>query len=393
MNDFKTLLTKTKLKIITNGTLAFYSHLFLHLPLKSDDKIESLATDGYTIAINPDWFVSVSSDERIYALVALVMHIALKHPIRGNGRNKELWQAASDIVVNNLLNRYRMILPPHIQVYKEFEGQTAEVVYNALEQMGEDSPQRKPDYNDFEKEGSLTESTSENSEEGQGQGNGQSGGVSNQDISQLVDESLTSAKMRYEMSSKDSSMNGYSELKDIFLKLEKPKLPWNKLLRRYIQSSSKEDYSYRKPSRRFQSELILPSLHSEALSRIDFIIDTSGSISNSDFSKMLGEIDKVLKEFSPNEIGLSQFDHQYHGTEIINKFTDASKIKLKGGGGTCIKETLKEVDKLKTELIIIFTDGYMNLDIPKVNKEVIWIIYNNDNFKQPFGNKIHYTLK
>ena len=207
-------------------------------------------------------------------------------------------------------------------------------------------------------------------------------------IEDLLNQSKVQAKMD----------DGYNpdglpeEMKRMLAAMEKPKLAWNIILQRFLNEVAKNNYNFLKPNRRFFPDYYLPSLHSEGLSRVDFIIDTSGSIGNKEFSQFLSEVDKVLKQFKPEKIGVSQFDHKYRGTEIVTSATDIRKLQIKGGGGTRIEETLKAVGDMPTKCIVIFTDGYMNLDLVKPKMPVVWAIYDNDNFEPPFGKAIHFKI-
>lgn len=391
-------LAMAKMQLLTKKDLAFFSTLLLQAKVVEDKEVAAFSTDGLEIKYNPDVVKKMEVEDLIVSLTNCTLHNALMHSKRmKKSYRPDLYNKASNIVTNILLSDYKMIKEP--VYYSDFRGDTVEKVYEKLVQMEQNNkkppePENKvtnsppviqPNKEDGDKKGNG------NSEQGEGQQ--QTSYSSQGDYEQAVEDSLQQARTSTRMNNPNYSPTGAPEFMDeTFESFAKPKVPWKTLFRRFLNSSSKNNYSWQKPNRRFFPKHYLPSLHSEGLDRVDFIIDTSGSIDEHDFKQFLGEIDKVLTQFKPDEIGLSQFDHRYRGTEIINKFTDLKKTSIKGGGGTNIKSTLKEVDKFKTKCIVIFTDGYMDLNIEEPKHPVLWIVYDNPRFKAPFGKAIIYEI-
>ena len=67
---------------------------------------------------------------------------------------------------------------------------------------------------------------------------------------------------------------------------------------------------------------------------------------------------------------------------------ELNEIKFKGGGGTCIKDTLDHAARSDAVALFIITDGYMNLNLMPLHKPTIWCVYNNKKFKEPFGSTV-----
>ena len=157
-------------------------------------------------------------------------------------------------------------------------------------------------------------------------------------------------------------------------------------------SLSKDDYSWRKPNRRFISQgIILPSLYSEGIGKIDFAIDTSGSVSQEDFNRFISEIGYVFQRFNPKEIGIMQFDSVLQSNDKVVSMQDFMKLEFQGGGGTQIEPVLEAYKESSAKALIVLTDGYLyhgeELD-PK--KPVVWCIYDNPRFVPKFGTAIHF---
>lgn len=97
-----------------------------------------------------------------------------------------------------------------------------------------------------------------------------------------------------------------ADLQRLFDRLTKPAIPWQRLLQRFFNALGKDDYSYRRPNRRYMPlDMYLPSVSSPTLGRIDFAIDTSGSVSQETFSYFISEVHHVLKRFKPEAIEYS----------------------------------------------------------------------------------------
>lgn len=134
------------------------------------------------------------------------------------------------------------------------------------------------------------------------------------------------------------------------------------------------------------------------LDYIGAFVDTSGSMSQDFLTKCLTEVCKIADAKKPNGIMLAQFDTRITSLERYTSSQEFQKkfkfIKLKGGGGTDIKEcfdlpktTNKEHKKLWPksilDLVVIFTDGY--LDTYKrphqLCRNLIWVIIGNPGFE------------
>lgn len=67
------------------------------------EEIEVAATDGEYIYYNPDFFDTLTDDQRVFIYAHEVMHVAFNHIMRSAGRNKKIWNQATDAVINQIL--------------------------------------------------------------------------------------------------------------------------------------------------------------------------------------------------------------------------------------------------------------------------------------------------
>lgn len=139
-------------------------------------------------------------------------------------------------------------------------------------------------------------------------------------------------------------------------------------LRRDIASIvGRRDYSYMRPSRRQSainaagSTVILPAMTQPAPPRVACIVDTSGSISDSE-----------LRDFASELVGISRAVGVSGGLRVIpcdaspgpvqrvRWRSDIEQLQLSGGGGTDLTLGIHEAQKLspRPHILVVFTDGY-----------------------------------
>ena len=134
------------------------------------------------------------------------------------------------------------------------------------------SPPNIGNNKDKENGNSNTNSDGSNSSNNEQQGTSY---ASEEDYNQAVEDSLQQARTATRMNNPEYSNTGAPGfMEELFDAFSKPKVPWKTLFRRFLNSSSKNNYSWQKPNRRFFPKYYLPSLYSEGLDRIDFVIDT-----------------------------------------------------------------------------------------------------------------------
>jgi len=141
-----------------------------------------------------------------------------------------------------------------------------------------------------------------------------------------------------------------------------------------------------------------------ALDKIIVMVDVSGSMymhGDKTVKKILDEINGIIFSKKGKEVIVAFFDDG-----VDEKSVQTIKIKstnplwlpkdseVPAGGGTSFKKALnwvKEKYHDKVALMIFATDGMPNdgmPDKPKYYRNFIWMVYDNPNFEQPFGQLI-----
>lgn len=372
-------LNKAKVGIMTKKNSVFISTILFSLKFSWDESIPTACTDGLRLLINPSFFNNMSAEARIGLLAHESWHVAFQHMLRVGDRDFGIWNQAADHVINLMLLDKGYSLPEGGLHDPQFKGMSSEQVYDLLIQNKQD---QQPNFQtDFE-------APSDGSESGQGQGTSGTGAA---EVEQKVTDILVKAATQSRMQNDDpGTIPG--DIQRMLDELLNPKLPWNQILQNHMSALCKDDYSFRKPNRRFFPEHYLPSQHSEGLEEIAIAIDTSGSVSDEMFTEFLSEIDHIQKRLHPEKITIIDFDTSIKAVHTLTEDDDVTGVKFTGYGGTIINEVIDWAATEKPNVMLIFTDGHfrqypLNPDIP-----IIWVIYRNPGFTYPYGKVIEYPL-
>lgn len=361
-------LSKAKIQLMSRPDSAFFTHLAFNLKHSFSESIPTAATDGRNVKYNPKFFMSFGQDERIFLILHEVMHCAYLHMERNQTRDQKRFNIAADHVINLQLIERGFKMPSCGLADKAYSGMSTEEVYNLLPP----SPPEKPMGGfgqDLQEPGEAPEGLSE-------------------DIKNILIQASIQSKLAND---KPGTVPGDIQ---IFLdNLLAPKLPWNRILQKYMQSMSKNDYSFRKPNRRFFPKHYLPSLYSENLMDLAAFADISGSVTNQEFHQQLSETASIMRMMKPSKITFGQFDTAIKRIDQIRHLTDVRNIQFTGRGGTRILPVIEWANTNKPQLLLIFTDGHFRFPAGLASKvPVIWLIYNNPKFTAPFGKVIHYKI-
>ena len=354
-----------KIALMQRPDSVFFTTVCFSLKHVWDDTIPTACTDGKEIRFNPEFFMSLNKEERIFLMLHESMHVAFMHTARFEtykSTNHSKFNIAADHVINLMLIDRGFKMPQCGYADQQYTGMCVEEVMKLLP---DDPPNEK--WMDIKSgAGSLTEE---------------------EDINDILVRAVIQSKMDGD---KAGSIPGEVEI--YVEKLLNPTLPWNRILQKYLYAKAKNDYSFKRPNRRFFPAHILPSLYSEALTNIAIAVDTSGSVSPEEFSRFVSEVSNILKMLHPEKINLIQFDTTIKSVTPIRNITDLKRVKFIGRGGTDIRELLSWVSDNKPQVVLVFSDGYFRTREQTGKSDYVWIIHNNPSFTTPKGKVIHYTI-
>lgn len=367
LEEVTTALSKTKILLMKNRSIVFFTSICLSLKHKFDRSVETAATDGTTIYYNPEFFLNLDVDERLFLLLHETLHVAFLHVLRLQDRDPQIWNVAADYVINVLLVTLGFKMPKMGLYDIGYKGMSTEEVYRT-------QPKPPPGF-----KMDIKPPPADANDPG------------GKKLKEELDGILIRAKIQAE-TVEASIGNIPGEIQIYIDKLIQPKLPWHQILARFITKLNKTGHTFRKPNRRFFPNYILPTRWSQALDDIAIFCDTSGSIDQNQFDHFLGESGGIIKRLKPSLLRFGQFDSSIKRIDDVRSLMDFRKIKFTGKGGTNIQPVLDWANENKPKLLVIFTDGYFHEYTLDPGVPVLWIIHSNKKFTYPFGRVIEYDF-
>lgn len=375
----------------------FLGALVLRMPLKAGDPqwCRTIGTDARAFYYNPEYIESLSLEQTQFALAHEALHCALSHFARREHRIKERWDVACDLAINPLLIKEGMTPPPGALCDIGFEGMMAEEIYPSIKDNTAEQPHdqhlygnesRSPDEPDQPLQSSADDS-----------GGGGSGGTETRQagppepLTETEKEQLSIQwRQRLAGAAQQAMQAGKlgASLRRLVDHLLQPQLPWRMLLARYMTASSRDDYSYMRPSRR-EGDAILPTLRG---SQIDVVValDTSGSIRENEMREFVSEIDAIKGQVRARillqacDAALCQAGPWiYEPWEAFELPAD-----LRGGGGTRFTPVFDWVatESQTPDLLVYFTDALGEFPKQEPEYPVIWLVKGRGNV--PWGQRI-----
>lgn len=372
--ELNTSLGKAKIGLMANGT-AFIISIGLMLKCTFSRDIPTASTNGIEIIINPDFFKKADHKQRVFLLAHEIFHVALMHNIRLGARDPKNWNKAADYVINIMLHDAGYKFIPGGLLDVKFRGMSTEEVYNEL--MKDPTQEDQVDVLGYDLDFSDSKSPKEF-----------------EVISNLIKDNV----MKGIASSQTDPLSKKGDIpKEVSIYINKfinPILDWVQLLTRFVDSKTKNDYTWSRPNRRYLPEFYLPSQYSESLDHITIAIDTSGSVNNKMLMEMLSEIKGIYDTFTPNAMVIIDCDSRINNIHEVEDSNDIVNLKFTGGGGTSFIPPLEYCKANRTNVLLYFTDLYAE-SITKQHGydfDIMWICYSTAE-PQPYGETIYYKPK
>ncbi len=340
----------------------FFGALLMHLKVIEDKSVPTFSTNGRDLRFNAAFLDQLTDAQLRTILAHEVMHCALLHMYRRDQRDLRKFNVAADYAINNFLDNYNQHAAlrgakPFVFdgplangcLDHAYDGKSAEEIYNLMPE-----PPPKEAGGSKMEDGKGSQSGAQGQPQpGSGKGNSPSNSPSSpgEFTDGAVDEAgREAAEADWKVALKQATAAGKSrgrlpaEIERLVNDFLEPKAHWRELLRRFLTSTSRDDYSFTRPNRRYsgyspsstrhpRSRCILPSLHSPSLGKIVCAVDTSGSIDQKQFNEFMAEVRAVFFDCRPVSFVVAQCDAALHEWQELGPFDDL-QIKAKGGGGT-----------------------------------------------------------
>lgn len=389
MNDqsFQEALLKSRIGFMRKPESVFMTTVCFMLKMQFDvPGYKTAATDGEWLIINTDFYMKLPAEQRITLLAHETMHVVLQHVNRGyKFPDKVKFNYAADFVINLMLKEAHFEPIPGWLYDKKYEGMTTEEVYNLLD---DDEMKRiggGAGFDDIRQPGTFADKA----------GDGSGEGITVAELAEK-ERAITSILAQAAATARQAGQPGSvpGEVQVFLDGLLKPKLPLSYHLRKFFRAIDKSDYSWKKINRRFGKKIMLPGMHGEAMSELDFAFDMSGSVSDRDTLRYVSELHEVLRGLKPSALNLIQFDTHIKSVDRVKSVGDLSRVKLVGRGGTCIEPLMQLTAQRKPTALIVFTDGEYAHPRTNPGVPVLWVVHgpSKDSFRCNFGTIIRFNV-
>lgn len=378
-----------------------------------DCRCRTACTTGDTIYFDIAFLSELSDSERLFVFGHEVWHNVMLHFARLQNRSLEIFNIATDMEVNQILEQDGFVSPKNVifpSSYKLPNGKSAEEYYEMLLKKANkikcsntsdnSSGKLKGQFDkhtydghdntlsdgEEEKEKENNDNEGNDKQLGDGSFKDKYGTVGfDKDFNPVI-KSGTSEKIREAAISSAQIVertqgNLPAHIQNVIDKLQKPELKWEELLAQFVtRCMNGEKRQWCPPNRRhIWHNTYLQSRRGEKLN-IVVAVDTSGSCEE-DLPKFFGEVISLVKSFGRYELKLLHIDM---AVEHVDEFDDCSNpfpddvrnIKWYGGGGTSFNPAFDYIEDngIQPDCLIYFTDGYGDVNYELPNYPVLWIL-------------------
>lgn len=385
---------------------AFFGNLATRLQLVDATKwCPTAATDGRRFYYNREFIKKLTRQELVFLVGHEVLHCVYDHIGRRSSRDPQLWNMANDYIVNYTLVKERIgdMIKGGLYSDKYTDEMTSEEVYELLKQNNA-QVQMTIDMHLDGSEGDDKKKGGQGDEDGDGSGkqtvtvNIQGDGDGPPVLTEAeLNEIRNEVRAAVISAAQQSAGNVPAGVKRLIKDITEPKMDWRELLEMQIKSSIRDDWTFRRLSRRtWSTGCILPGQNDTDTIDVEVFIDTSGSITEQMLKDFLSEVKGIMEMFPEFRLGVATFDTRVYNYKVFTQETadQILEYEIKGGGGTDFMacwEFLKQ-EEIEPNTLVMFTDGYPCGDWGEEGYcDTLYIIHGNESIVPPFGTYAYYT--
>lgn len=374
------------------NTKPFWAHLLLKMPVVWADASRTMGvscTDGESIFITPETYVTLPRDEQVSVLVHEVAHCIAGHLWRCGSRNQRKFNIAGDVWIQNMLegDGFTPIAVSEralqgMGIDRElFKDMATEAIYDKLP----DPPQQSKGHSQDKGKGSSQASA--------GQGGGGHQHWNGDGCYQPCREQAKASSLEKEWRGRvveagqvaGNAPGAWQEL----VKAAMPKVPFHLKLFEYLNRGMGGDSSFDHLNRRYIGEgMYFPSDTRRVMGRVAWVADTSGSMGQEELKLAFGYF-RTFRYQHPCQADLICCDYDVASHKTFEEWTPLpEQFEASGRGGTSFDAPFAMLKKKKIEpcVLIYVTDGYGSVGCKPPAYPVLWVVVGgNDSFKPPFG--------
>ncbi len=436
---------KARAKLM-KGNIGMASMLLSLELIEASDRCDTMATDGVNIYWNDEFVKTLSDDEIQAVLVHEASHVIWEHPLRKGKRNHEVWNIATDYVINSwIAYDLGMQLPKDGLLDIEYRGQSAEAVYRtlmnddeALQDAIDDMKSKSDDSDSDQSENSGGDSQSDDSDSDESnQAPSQGGNDTGKSLlDELADMKPSSGEVWMPTDEKGNELSenalaeiqekiqrtvlladklegcsegGSSSMGGAVQQLNKSYVDWVDVMRDLLTSAKSQNPTWNRLNKRHSWRGVnLPSNDKEPQGgEVVVAIDTSCSVSQEELNIFATETQNLCEECGINKIRVTYCDTTIIKNPTTGEWWDEFDLDneeleftLRGGGGTRFEPPFNlfndETDDTEDVIAFIyFTDGYCDVDASvEPNVPVIWGLSRPqaNYYNLPFGEKVEIDM-
>ena len=368
----------TELKIARSRTQAlirapFYGAVLMGLPsMSSTGQTQTMATDGKCVLFDSVFVDGLTEDELLFVNCHEALHVAFCHHLRRGERDAKLWNIATDYAINGILIEAGIGTMPDGGLHDpQYNGMSAERIYDLLKQEQDDSGTVKKPC----PWGEVTEPTNDDGSP-----------LSAEQVDAMeadISQRIIAAADRVREAGGDLP----DALADHINELMQPKVDWCDVLRRFAGGEQPDGVTYQRVNRKHfhNGRMIMPSIDRIGCGHIVVGIDSSASLSQSELTQFVSELNAVTEELSPESVTVIVCDTRVREVHHFGQGEVIDALDIKGRGGTRVTPVFDYIDEhgLDVDSFIYFTDLYVN-DFPAPpSYPTLWVSTGTD--EAPFG--------
>lgn len=400
-----------------------YCRFFAHLVGKTTPVIAGPEHNVDTAAVSPDGYVYFNAhfvDSLTDAeLAGLVIHETL-HPAllcwKRQGNRKAMlqigkqivsaWNLAHDLsfnpeiiaLANKCRSKGKIKLPKCAAVDPQYDGKSAEVIYEDLLKKAKPAPNPMPGLaGRLSGDGPVGKAAGEGGigddlrEDLAGTPTGKRAARGDKAAKQKIHNDWRRSVIAAAMAHERKHGRGHlpAGIAKMVAELQECKVDWRDVLSQWLgENGNREDFTMRRPRRRFDPNVLyLPSTQKFGVDDVIVLWDTSGSMNGRE-TDILSELINGICEDLGLRLRIICIDSAIHSdTRDVEKACDIIPH-IKGGGGSDFTPAFDLLEKeCFSGVVVAFTDGHIGVPEtkPPLIRDVLWCI--EPKGKSSFGDR------
>ena len=369
-----------------------FGSVIANLEIQANKDIATAGTDGKVLLYNPKFLDGLSEKQQIFIFAHEICHVAFEHIFRSEGKDKRLWNIATDSVINALLKQDGLPIVEGGVDIPEAINYDAEEMYNQLleeekKKQEQQNSQRSQEENDIGHDThSLWDKVTEERKKEQKETEEKSKFAEQGEIETFKQNKIERIKQLQKLSRELANEASHEagtgiqrqgkKLSDIGIAT--PLIDWRKLLRQAV----KYDEEWTRKNARMRNGYFRHKVEEIPIPETEILLDTSGSVSETLLRNFLRECKNILAN---SKVKVGCFNTEFHGFTELKKIEDIDNMSFPIGGGTDFNAAVEAFSR-RVPNKIIFTDGEAPMP-EKSLRNVIWVVFGNQQIN-PRGGKV-----